>query len=183
MEFRELTAREKKLLIILVIVSIIAGAYHFFYAPQWEERARLEDELEERLQELELSSFELRRVRLLKEEIKELEGLKDGGVEFLEVGQRNRLVVDLDEAALAAGMELLSINPASTREEDAYLQYPVNLALVGDYSSLLDFIKELSEFDYLVRANNLEISSPATLSGELNFEVEVLGYAFQGEGD
>ncbi|WP_408956420.1 type 4a pilus biogenesis protein PilO [Natroniella sp. ANB-PHB2] len=183
MELRGLTSREKKLLIILMVVSIVAGTYHFFYAPQWEERARLEVELEEKLHKLELSSFQLRKIRLLREEIKKLEELKEGGVEFLEVGQRNRLIVDLDEAALVAGMELVSISPANTRKENEYIQYPVNLALVGDYSGLLDFIKELSEFDYLVRANNLEISLASTLSREIIFEIEVIGYAFKEEGD
>ncbi|WP_248627417.1 type 4a pilus biogenesis protein PilO [Natroniella acetigena] len=183
MEIRELTTREKKLLIILMVVSIVAGTYHFFYAPQWEERAELEAKLEESLQDLELSSFELRQVRLLREEIEQLEGLQGEGVKFLEVGERNRVIVDLDEAALAAGAELLSISPAVNREEEEYIQYPINLVLNGDYSNLLDFIKEVSSFDYLVQINNLDISSLAALSRELNFEIEILGYAFKGEGD
>ncbi|MCK8825288.1 type 4a pilus biogenesis protein PilO [Fuchsiella alkaliacetigena] len=182
MEFRELTAREKKLLIIFLIVVVVAVVYYFFYAPQWEKRMELEAKVEAKLQELEFSSFKLRRIKLLREEIELLEELRRAGVEFLEVGQRNRMVVDLDESALAADLELLSITPASSREEDQYLQYPVNLVLKGEYSGFLDFIKQLAEFDYLVQINSLDISSP-NLSTELNLELEVAGYAFREEED
>ncbi|WP_041667338.1 type 4a pilus biogenesis protein PilO [Acetohalobium arabaticum] len=185
MEWSNLSSREQKLILIGLIVILSVGYYYYIYQPQVKRLAEVKQQVEQKLNELRVESKVLEKKKELKQKYELLQQqLQEKEGNFLEIGDDSRLIVDLGNLADQTGVELLSTGPAESIKDDIYIQYPVKVNLEGTYNNIIDFVNKIVELDYLIRIQNLNISSKLAPTDRIQVEMRIIGYALeQKSGD
>ena len=143
------------------VVAVVGLWFVLLWAPQ---SGRLADAAARR-DDAEAANTQLeQRVRLLRgagEESAEMEAaLDDVNSAIPEQPRHDLLLVDVEDAARAAGVELSTITPTPpTAGKGGVSQVPVNLAVTGQYGAVLSFIERLETLPRIVVIDGLDVSS------------------------
>ena len=153
------TDRNILVLGLLVVLLIVVGYYFLFLGP-------LLDRLDERSEERSAMEAQLANLR---QEVSELEAVQRNAPEterqLLELSKRvptepeiPTLVVQMEDAADAAGVTQLSIQPGTPGPPPGgggYSVVPVTMSFEGTYEQLVDFLRRTGQLARLVTANGV----------------------------
>jgi type IV pilus assembly protein PilO len=153
------TDRNILVLGLLVVLLIVVGYYFLFLGP-------LLDRLGERSEQRSAKEAQLANLR---QEVSELEAVQRNAPEterqLLELSKRvptqpeiPTLVVQMEDAADAAGVTQLSIQPGTPGPPPGgggYSVVPVTMSFEGTYEQLVDFLRRTGQLARLVTANGV----------------------------
>jgi type IV pilus assembly protein PilO len=181
-----LKPREKKLLIIALVIVLGFGFYYWVYQPQVNDLTNAESKLEQTVQNLKVKSAMLQRKEELEKKyqllLDKLESRKEE--RFLKPGEKTQLIMDLSDIAMEANVNLISTNPKSTVKKDIYIQFPVKIKLRGEYNEIINFIEKVGNLGYLTRIDSFSISSDLVPTEEIQVSMELSSYAIdRSSGD
>lgn len=185
MAWNDLQPRERKLLVIGLIVIMGVGFYYWVYQPQTQKMVDLKQETEQIIQDLKVKSVRLQRKKELEKKYQlSLKKLNEEHKKFLKREDKTQLIMDLSDLAEEVNIDLMSTNPGSMVKEDIYLEFPVKVKLEGKYNDIIDFARKIEELNYLVRIKNFNIISDLAPSEKTQVEIELVSYAIdRSSGD
>ncbi len=175
------------LLALLLIVLLVIG-YFLVFSDKW-------DELEGvRQQEFALrSDFEAKQQKAAN-----LEAYEEQLVEMRELLQTmfrqlpsktemDKLLVDVSQTALAAGIDVQLFEPLSEEPKDFYAERPIAIRMMGDYHQFGDFVGGVASLPRVVILTMHDISLRAApgqgASGRLLLEGQVKTYRYIDEAE
>lgn len=67
------------------------------------------------------------------------------------------LIIDISQAGLRAGLEFDLIKPGRESAKEFYVEFPINITVVGKYHEFGDFVSGLSELNRIVSVHNVSL--------------------------
>lgn len=176
----KISPRDRKLLIFMGAVIILAGGYYFLYmtrgspANRWKEAneklAKKEAQLKEaqraaRMEEkLERDYFEAQtRLKFAKGRLPKEEGLP-------------KLLKDVYRMGRDSGATILSFGPAALTPKEYYKVKPISLSLKCDLPQLVKFLYNIEKSERLLEVQSMTISSDA--EGNLNVSLQLATFVY-----
>lgn len=173
----KLSPRDRKLLIFMGMVIILAGGYYFLYMPlsqRWgevnEKLAKKETQLKEaqaaaKMEEkLERDYFEAQaRLKFAKGRLPKEEGLP-------------QLLKDVYKMGRDSGATILSFGPGALAPKEYYKIKPISLSLQCDLPSLAKFLYKVEKSERLLDVQSMSISSDA--KGNLSVSLQLATFVY-----
>lgn len=174
----KLNPRDRKLLIFMGVILILAGGYYFLYIPKrspvnrWKEAneklAKKEAQLKEaqraaRMEEkLERDYFEAQtRLKFAKERLPREEGLP-------------KLLKDVYGMGRNSGATILTFGPGALKPKEYYKVKPISLSLKCDLPQLVKFLYNIEKSERLLDVQSMTISSDT--EGNLNVTLRLVTF-------
>jgi len=185
MSLNNLQPREKKLLIISLVLILGVGFYYYLYQPQVKALQQKKKQIKEGIQELKLKKIKLLRKEKVEKSYQLLQQeLNKEKQKFLDLEDKTRLIMDLSDAAIENNLNLISTAPQPIIKEDIYFRIPVRINLSGKYSDIIAFAADIESLSYLTRVKSLNISSKLIPTNEVQAEMKLTSYALdKSSGD
>jgi type IV pilus assembly protein PilO len=173
------------LLTLLLVVILVAG-YFLLISDKWDELERvkqqefaLRSDFENKQQKAaNLEAYEAQLVEmqeLLKTMFRQLPGKTE----------MDKLLVDVSQTALAAGIDVQLFQPLAEAPKDFYAERPISIRMLGDYHQFGDFVSGVASLPRVVILTMHDISlrkaSGPDSGGRLVLEGQVKTYRYIDE--
>lgn len=173
----KLSSRDKKILIFMGIVIILALGYYFLYTPlskRWREVTEQLSQREVQLRDaraaagmaekLEQDCLRARiRLKFVKERLPKEEGLP-------------KLLKDIYRMGRESGVDILSFVPGTLQPKEYYKIKPISLSLRCNLSSLIRFLYQVEQSDRLLDIQSMIITSDER--GSLNVSLQLVTFVY-----
>jgi len=182
--FRNLSNREKILLLLVFIIAVGAVYYFYFYTPLTEEIARLENERQQKNNRLQVAIGFAEKLPEIKEEYRQIVlALEARGV-YVDKDLID-LLIEFREAAKDNDLNLRLYRPS---ENDKNISMSVNIE--GDFREVCNLLEDFKEWNYWFEFRNVNISrsdqgviiSMNTLYHDRLVDVELLKKGVETDG-
>ncbi|HEA47523.1 MAG TPA: hypothetical protein ENH97_03870 [bacterium] len=174
----KLNPRDRKLLIFMGVIVILAVGYYFLYMPlsqRWKEAneklARMEAKLKgaqraARMEEkLERDYFEAQvRLKFAKGRLPKEEGLP-------------KLLKDVYQMGRDSGATILSFGPGALQPKEYYKVKPISLSLKCNLPQLVKFLYNIEKSDRLLDVQSINITSDA--KGDLSVTLRLVTFVYK----
>ena len=97
--------------------------------------------------------------------------------------QIDSLIIDISQAGLRAGLEFDLIRPGAESAQEFYVEFPINITVVGRYHEFGDFVSGLSELNRIVSVHNVNLTSSGDKAGKLQMTLVAKTYRAKKEGE
>ncbi len=183
MALTKLQPREKKLLILLLIVLIGASIY-YLYTFEMQRLTEAKTELNQKFNQFKTKSIMAAEYEKVKSEYQALQQKINNKQErnFLIDGEEVELILDLQENAFAVDLNSVTIRPGNQTVEGNYLKLPISINFKGDYPSILAYFKSLDKLEYSVELENLSFISDVTPQDEYQVRITLVTYLLNQKG-
>lgn len=151
----------KILMLSAIFISIVGLGYVFDAQSKWDELTTAEE------QETVLKKEYVDKKRIAVNIELYRKRLRDIDVSFgtllrqlPDKSQVDRLVIDINQAGLARGLQFDLFKPALNEDKkDFYAQLPIDITVVGDYHKLGAFSADIAQLSRIVTLNDLTITT------------------------
>jgi type IV pilus assembly protein PilO len=162
------------LLTLLLIVIVVSG-YYFLLRDKW-------DELEQvRQQEFALrSDFEVKQqkaanLEAYEQQLAEMQDLLETMFRQLPgKTEMDKLLVDVSQTALAAGIDVQLFEPLVEAPRDFYAERPISIRMLGDYHQFGEFVSGVAALPRVVILTMHDISLRLASSGQNRGNASIL---------
>lgn len=96
----------------------------------------------------------------------------------------DKLLVDVSQTALAAGIDVQLFEPLTEEPKDFYAERPISIRMLGDFHQFGEFVSGVAELPRVVILTMHDISlraAPAQYAGRLILEGQVKTYRYIDE--
>ena len=172
------------LLAILLILLVTAG-YYLQIRDKWDELERVKQE------EFALrSDFEFKQQKAANLEVYEIQLVEMQDLlqtMFRQLPSRtemDKLLVDVSQTALAAGIDVQLFEPMTEEPKDFYAERPISIRMLGDYHQFGEFVSGVAALPRVVILTMHDISlriAPPQYAGRLLLEGQVKTYRYIDE--
>lgn len=153
--------RLQRILICIVSIAIIGGAYYYFiFMPKNEELKRVEQKYEQ--QKKKLATYKKQAAEILKYEKKMAETQEKFNVAMRALPDKREipsLLTGISKAGSDSGLAFHLFQPKKEINKEFYKEIPVSLKVVGGYHQLTDFFLQITQLNRIVNINNVEVKS------------------------
>jgi len=156
---------KKQLYILIgVVAAAVLGIYvYFLMMPLWEEKGRLEAELEKLKTDLRQKQLIAANRPKLEAEIKTLEGkLESLLVRLPEEKDIPKLLTQVNTLGQQNGLEFLSFRPAAPVRKGFYAEVPIDMRVEGQYHTLGGFLDKVSKLERIVNVTDIRVTPLST---------------------
>ncbi len=136
------------------------------------EQAKLDQEYAEK----QAIANNLNQFRREKEQLEEQ--LKEALAELPDDKRIDELLLQLQDRATKAGIEILTIEPQSQVNEGFYARIPIPMSVVGDYNEIATFLDGVGHLQRIVNVNNFTFDQPNNRSGRVVLSAKFLATTF-----
>lgn len=95
--------------------------------------------------------------------------------------QIDSLIIDISQAGLRAGLEFDLIKPGAELVKEFYVEFPINITVVGKYHEFGDFVSGLSELNRIVSVHNVNLKAAAKGGSKLTMTLVAKTYRAKNE--
>lgn len=164
----EKLSKTQKILILVVSVLAIGGAYVYFsYMPATKKIEKLKDQLAR--QEGELVKIK-RATADIKAFEKRLQAVRADFAIAQQMLPKTKeipsLLTNISNIGSQSGLDFLLFQPQSERKKDFYAEIPVNLKFKADYHSVAVFLDNVSRMERIVTVQNLSMGGRKVRAGK-----------------
>ncbi|NLO81627.1 MAG: type 4a pilus biogenesis protein PilO [Clostridiales bacterium] len=176
----KLTKREKRFVILLVVVSVLSVYYVYFYQPLQEQIQNMITEIKMGEDALKLKESKEDEVKILKEELQALTEETTNLLDSLPHHDYPSLLVHLNEiTAPRVNREYIEIGDVEVQTEFVIL--PVFISVSAEYNNFKEMLKMLEESPYRNRVESLSVH---TVDDGVNINADIaLKFFFKPESD
>ena len=154
---RELTGREKLLLVVLGILLAVSGYFLLFYTPMKEERERCLAETENCTIQIEAANIRLEEKRRMERELEELFSKEPPPLSIPDYDNREPVMFELHSILTAAMDYSLSFSTVDASQTIVRRSISMNFTAPG-YEAARDILRKLHDCSYRCLLDNLVIS-------------------------
>jgi len=180
----KLQPREKKLLIVFLIIAGLFGLYSLYglYQSYQEKLNSDKARLKKSIISLKAMNAKLAKKNIVEHQYKILlKELNERENQFLNRDEKNKFLIDLNQVALNTGVKVLGIQPQKTELEELYIKFPTIVRLQGSYSEIVDYIDQIKQLSYITRIRDLNIE--LIREGDyLQANIIIVSYALDRKG-
>jgi type IV pilus assembly protein PilO len=147
-----------------MLVGLLGGGLLVLYVvllmkPLWEEKGKLEGDLEKLRNDLALKKNIAANRPKLEEEIRALEKqLEVALVKLPEEKEIPKLLTQVNTLGQQSGLEFLLFRPASPISRGFYAEVPIDIRVQGEYHTLGGFLDRVSKLERIVNVADLRIN-------------------------
>jgi len=151
---------QRLLLLVALLALIGAGFYFLFYAPQLEESARLQQDIEQREVQLLKDRRIARDLPKYRAEYEALQTeLEEALVELPNKKEIPSLLTNISNLAKEQGLEILLFKPMAEVNKGFYAEVPVDMRLLGTYHDIAMFFYQVGRLPRIVNISNVQMES------------------------
>jgi type IV pilus assembly protein PilO len=157
--FANIPKRQRYMLIGLLGGGLVLVYVVLLMKPLWEEKGKLEGDLEKLRNDLALKKNIAANRPKLEAEIKALEKqLEVALVKLPEEKEIPKLLTQVNTLGQQSGLEFLLFRPASPIKKGFYAEVPIDIRVQGEYHTLGGFLDRVSKLERIVNVADLRIS-------------------------
>jgi type IV pilus assembly protein PilO len=176
------------LLTLLLIVILVAG-YYLLVSDKWDELERVKQQefaLRSDFENKQQKAANLEAYEAQLDEMREL--LKTMFRQLPSKTEMDKLLVDVSQTALAAGIDVQLFQPLAESPRDFYAERPISIRMLGDYHQFGDFVSGVASLPRVVILTMHDISLRKATgrdagSGRLVLEGQVKTYRYIDENE
>ncbi len=172
------------LLSVLLVGLIIAG-YYVQISDKWDELDRVKQEEFALRSEFETKQQKAANLDEYEKQLVEMQDLLQTMFRQLpSKTEMDKLLVDVSQTALAAGIDVQLFQPMTEEPKDFYAERPITIRMLGDFHQFGDFVSGVAELPRVVILTMHDISlrlATAQFSGRLILEGQVKTYRYIDE--
>ena len=136
---------------VLVVLLILAAGWYFKVRSQQEHLDRVEREELDLRRDFETKQGRVVNLDAYREQLAEMDAMFQQMVRQLpNKTEMPELLVDISQAALAAGIDTQLFEPGPETPRDFYAEKPITVRMVGDYHQFGDFISRIAALSRVV---------------------------------
>ncbi len=175
---------EPKVKIAAVVLAIIIPAalcYFLIFKPNSDDIQKLDKQISTAETELKKAKKAAANLPRHEKELAELRNKFEEKSVILPKSQEiPELLRSISDHGKSAGLDFLSFKPGREAPKDFYAEIPIDIKIKGPYHNLGFFLDQVSKLERLVTVNNIKMSSPKKVSGEmlLNSTCRLITYRF-----
>lgn len=172
-------------LLVILLAALITGGYFMIISDKWDELERVEQRevtLKLDFEAKQQKSANLEAYEQQLEQMREL--LKTMFRQLPSKTEMDKLLVDVSQTALAAGIDVQLFQPLVEESKDFYAERPIAIRMVGDYHQFGDFVGGVASLPRVVIMTMHDISLKAAgpgAGGRLMLEGQVKTYRYVDE--
>lgn len=169
-------------LLVILLAALITGGYFMIISDKWDELERVEQRevtLKLDFEAKQQKSANLEAYEQQLEQMREL--LKTMFRQLPSKTEMDKLLVDVSQTALAAGIDVQLFQPLVEESKDFYAERPIAIRMVGDYHQFGDFVGGVASLPRVVIMTMHDISLKAAGprdGGKLMLEGQVKTYRY-----
>jgi type IV pilus assembly protein PilO len=175
-------------LLVLLLIVLLVGGYFLLISDKWDELERVKQEefgLRSDFENKQQKAANLEAYEAQLEEMREL--LKTMFRQLPGKTEMDKLLVDISQTALAAGIDVQLFQPLTEEPRDFYAERPIAIRMLGDYHQFGDFVSGVAALPRVVILTMHDISlRKATgqgAAGRLVLEGQVKTYRYIDEDE
>ena len=178
------------LLSVLMVVIVVAG-YYFLLRDEWDglEAVRQQEFVLRR--DFEVKQQKAANLEAYEQQLAEMQDLLETMFRQLPgKTEMDKLLVDVSQTALAAGIDVQLFEPLAEAHRDFYAERPISVRMLGDYHQFGEFVSGVAALPRVViltmhnvslRRANTSGASNSKLEGRLILEGQVKTYRYIDE--
>ncbi|WP_006786904.1 type 4a pilus biogenesis protein PilO [Thiorhodospira sibirica] len=150
----------KAIAIVLIMALIGGGGYYFIIKDQLLQLDRVEQQERTLRQSFEAKQRQAANLEAYKDQIEEMRRML--GTMLRQLPNRTeipRLLVDISQTGLAAGLEIELFRPERPVPRGFYEENPIQLRMKGNYEQIANFTSGVAELPRIVTLHNVNLQS------------------------
>lgn len=172
-------------LLAILLLALLAAGYYFIISDKWAELERVEQEEFALRSDFEYKQQKSANLEAYEQQLVEMEDLLQ--TMFRQLPSRtemDKLLVDVSQTALAAGIDVQLFEPLTEEPKDFYAERPISIRMLGDFHEFGEFVSGVASLPRVVILTMHDISlrvAPPQFAGRLLLEGQVKTYRYIDE--
>ena len=173
------------ILLTLLLVLLVAIGYYLQIRDMWDELERVEQEEFALRSNFEVKQQKAANLEDYEQQLAEMQDLLQ--TMFRQLPSRtemDKLLVDVSQTALAAGIDVQLFEPLTEEPKDFYAERPISIRMLGDFHQFGEFVSGVAALPRVVILTMHDISlrkAPPQFEGRLLLEGQVKTYRYIDE--
>ncbi|HEB27636.1 MAG TPA: pilus assembly protein PilP [Porticoccus sp.] len=165
---------------VTVFCAVLAGGYFYDVAELQEDLAKVQKQEEDLKSQFERKAFQASNLKAYRKQMVEMEVSFGALVSQLPSDTEvPGLLEDITNKGLASGLEITSITLGEERQEEFYIELPIEIEVKGNYHDLGTFVSGIAGLPRIVTLHDFEISQSSTSA--LIMKITAKTYRYKGE--
>ena len=174
------------LLSILLLTLMVIG-YYLLISDKWDELERVKQEEFALRSDFEAKQEKAANLEAYEQQLVEMEELlKTMFRQLPSKTEMDKLLVDVSQTALAAGIDVQLFEPMAEETKDFYAERPINIRMLGDFHQFGEFVSGVAALPRVVILTMHDITlrpAPPEFKGRLFLEGQVKTYRYIDESE
>lgn len=172
-------------LLAILLLALLAAGYYFIISDKWAELERVEQEEFALRSDFEYKQQKSANLEAYEQQLVEMDDLLQ--TMFRQLPSRtemDKLLVDVSQTALAAGIDVQLFEPLTEEPKDFYAERPISIRMLGDFHEFGEFVSGVASLPRVVILTMHDISlrvAPPQFAGRLLLEGQVKTYRYIDE--
>lgn len=186
--FFERVAKIKKthrVLIVGGILLLLGGSFFWFvYMPKAEEINRIEKEIADLNQQIQVAKIRAKNLEKLKDEFAQIEKEFEKALKVLPNKREiPSLLASISQLGIDSKLQFRLFTPGEEEPMNFYVRIPVSIEVGGKYRDVAVFFDKVRQMQRIVNIRNITIDPKAPLSTDLITKCTATTYRFKESGD
>jgi type IV pilus assembly protein PilO len=153
-------SKKQRIALVGGVVVVVLGLYGYFLIyPMWEDKGKLEGDLEKLQGDLRQKQLIAANRPKLEKEIKDLEAkLEQVLVRLPEEKDIPRLLTQVNTLGQQSGLEFLLFRPVVPVRKGFYAEVPIDVRVEGQYHTVAGFLDKVSKLERIVNVSDFRIT-------------------------
>ena len=180
----DLPLRVQSLLVILVLLCSGYVMFTYFIAPKRLEAMQLRTQIDQLLQQVQRGQIvEARLPQFRQDVLRQREHLASLRRILPEEKETAEIVRRVQQLAVESNLRIRSFTPQPTVSRDFYEDWPILIAVEGNYNNLGAFFQKVSEFTRIINVENISIKGPSPEAGRRTLSATCTAVTFVFKDD
>lgn len=173
---------------VLLVLLVVAG-YFFLIKDKWTELERVQQQEFALRSDFEVKQLKAANLEAYEEQLLEMQELLETMFRQLpSKTEMDKLLVDVSQTALAAGIDVQLFEPLNEEYKDFYAERPIAVRMMGNYHEFGDFVSGVAALPRVVILTMHNVSlrlatGPEAAEGRLILEGQVKTYRYIDEAE
>ena len=172
-------------LLSVLLTGLVAAGYYLQIQDKWDELERVKQVEFSLRSEFETKQQKAANLEAYEQQLVEMQELLTTMFRQLPgKTEMDKLLVDVSQTALAAGIDVQLFEPLTEELKDFYAERPISIRMLGDFHQFGEFVGGVAELPRVVILTMHDISlrtAPAEYAGRLILEGQVKTYRYIDE--
>lgn len=176
----KLPTKQKVVMLATLVLALAVGFFFGLYQPKYKELQSLKTKIEDLNRQAAEAQKVVNNLQKYKQEYEQLQDdLKKALTELPNQKEIPSLLASIANAGKGAGLEFLLFKPKTEEQKEFYAAVPVDISVSGNFYSLSEFFKAVSNLPRIVNISNLNFQEIKTVKGNTSIKVNCLATTFR----
>jgi type IV pilus assembly protein PilO len=176
-----MTSNLRKLIFFVVVIAVALVAYQYMIKPANENLAQAKNNLRKNLDTLQKIEEQTAAAKDISQQLKQLqEAMKFFESKLPPTSEIDTVLKNVTVIAQKQGLRSKVIKTLKQKDNSGYVEQPLQMQLVGNFSSFYSFLLELEKLPRIMKVRELKLDKEQQMEGEIAADV-VVSIFFQNQ--